>query len=566
MFKLKPGNVFQKINKMDKKQAYTWGAIIVVCFVSLLTLASFMGDADESSFDGFNTRGYDLAQMPFMNDEAEQYLLASKYPDMQGNNSTMLYSAGEKQARQEEDAAAAAEAAEDFSETGEDSSDYASGGSYGGYSGGYSGGGASSGPTPIGQLDNATVSHASGSGVSTSWGAPRGDFSPYESQEKGTEAPFPQLKNQDARRALAQFAQTSRAAAGLRDSKGANTKRALMGGHVQGSEAFTENGVDLSKSGGLALDTNAPVSSADLSNLDDALSDAAQKSKDDKDDLTSTLEDRLLEQLFSGLLNLGLQAVGDLLGHGIDALQGTIAGNNAYNSSLQDAGMSAASQPLKDSPDSKQLLVQQYGEDAVNKWMEKNQNGLVWQCQADLGGAPQISRIPTEPVQPQRSDYLPKSSSGGADVAVPNDNDIVLGQEAQQKYEEDMRKYNEQKQAYEEYQKADDKGKRKIEEKRVKQELKRQEQQSKNFSKYYARQAEIAKTDDYWAALDRKNAAYSSYTGRSNYTVPDTQNEQEWWASYGKNYGDATVYDQSKVAACKRSPAPLVCLNNAKKQ
>ena len=55
--KLKPGNVFQKINKMDRKQAYTWGAIIVVCFVALLTLASFMGDADESSFDGFNTRG-----------------------------------------------------------------------------------------------------------------------------------------------------------------------------------------------------------------------------------------------------------------------------------------------------------------------------------------------------------------------------------------------------------------------------------------------------------------------------------------------------------------------------
>ena len=82
MFKLKPGNVFQKINKMDKKQAYTWGAIVVVCFVALLTLASFMGDADETSFDGFNTRGYDLAQMPFLNDEAEEYLLASKYPDM----------------------------------------------------------------------------------------------------------------------------------------------------------------------------------------------------------------------------------------------------------------------------------------------------------------------------------------------------------------------------------------------------------------------------------------------------------------------------------------------------
>ena len=99
MFKLKPGNVFQKINKMDKKQAYTWGAIVIVCFIALITLASFMGDADDTSFDGLNTRGYDLAQMPFINDEAEEYLLASKYPDMQGNNSTMLYTSAEKEAR-----------------------------------------------------------------------------------------------------------------------------------------------------------------------------------------------------------------------------------------------------------------------------------------------------------------------------------------------------------------------------------------------------------------------------------------------------------------------------------
>ena len=338
--KLKPGNVFQKINKMDRKQAYTWGAIIVVCFVALLTLASFMGDADESSFDGFNTRGYDLAQMPFLNDEAEEYLLASKYPDMQGNNSTMLYSAAEKEARQEEDAAAAEEAAaeEDVSASGMDSADYVPGG-YGGSGGGYSGGGASSGPTQIGQLDNASVSHASGSGVNTSWGAPRGDFSPYKSQEKGTEAPFQQLKNQDARRALSQFAQTSRAAAGLRDSKGANAKRALMGGHVQGSEAFTESGVDLSKSGGLALDTNAPVSSADLSNLDDALSDAAQQGKEEKDELTQDMADRLLEQLWSGMINLGMQTMGNLLGKGIDALGGVMSGHSAgrrYNNQVAE--------------------------------------------------------------------------------------------------------------------------------------------------------------------------------------------------------------------------------------
>ena len=92
MFKLKPGNVFQKLNTMDKKQAYTWGAIVVVCFIALITLASFVGDADDTSFDGFSTRGYDLAQMPFVNDEAEEYLLASKYPDMKNNGSTMLYS------------------------------------------------------------------------------------------------------------------------------------------------------------------------------------------------------------------------------------------------------------------------------------------------------------------------------------------------------------------------------------------------------------------------------------------------------------------------------------------
>ena len=104
MFKLKPGNVFQKMQKMNKKQAYTIGGIVVALFIALLTLASFMGDAEETSFDGMNTRGYDLAQMPFVNDEAEEYLLASKYPDMQGNNSTMLYSSSEKKDRQEEDA------------------------------------------------------------------------------------------------------------------------------------------------------------------------------------------------------------------------------------------------------------------------------------------------------------------------------------------------------------------------------------------------------------------------------------------------------------------------------
>lgn len=333
MFKLKPGNVFQKINKMDKKQAYTWGAIVIVCFIALITLASFMGDADDTSFDGLNTRGYDLAQMPFINDEAEEYLLASKYPDMQGNNSTMLYTSAEKEARQEEDAAKAAEEGGDGAEADASADGGYAGYSGGGYSGGYAGGGAgSAGPTQVGQLGSASMSRSGGSGVNSSWGAPRGDFSPYKSQEKGSELPV-QFKNNDARRALSQFAQTSRAAAGFRDSKGANAKRALMGGNVQGSEAFTDGGVDLSKSGGLALDTNAPVSTADLSNLGKDISDAANKAKDEKDedeaDFAQSMGDRLLEQFLSGIVNAAVDAVGGLLNQGIDAISGAISANKA---------------------------------------------------------------------------------------------------------------------------------------------------------------------------------------------------------------------------------------------
>ena len=84
-------------------------------------------------------------------------------------------------------------------------------GGRGGYSGGRGGAGT---PTQVGQLGSASMGHSGGSGVSATWGAPRGDFSPYKSQDKGSEIPTTQLKNQDAKRALAQFAQTSRAAAG----------------------------------------------------------------------------------------------------------------------------------------------------------------------------------------------------------------------------------------------------------------------------------------------------------------------------------------------------------------
>lgn len=286
MFKIdKAKNIIARLNNMSKKEAYTWGAVALVCLVALLLLGSLFGDASDPSFDGMSSRGYDLAQMPFLDDEAEKYLLSSKYKDMQGAQVDALYSSEEKKARQEEDAANAAQgAADEQSSAGGDA--YAGGASSGRVRG-YRGGGGSRTPTAVGQLGSPKSGGASGggSGLNATWGNPSGDFSPYNrSQDKGNETPLT-LKNKDARRALSQFAQTSRASAGLKDSKGLNSKRALMGGDIKNSEAFTESGVQLSS--GLTtddLDTNAPAGSADLSGLDDALSDANDNAKDDNND------------------------------------------------------------------------------------------------------------------------------------------------------------------------------------------------------------------------------------------------------------------------------------------
>ena len=344
MFKLKPGNVFEKINKMNRKQAYTLGAIVVVCIIALISLASFMGDADDESFDAFNARGYDLAQMPFVSDEAEQYLLASKYPDMQNNGSTALYTAEEKEERQAEDAAQAgeeyaSEESQDYSsESSYSDSSYSgsSGRSYGGYRGSRGGGG---GATQVGRLDSASMGHASGSGVGGSWGAPRGDFSPYKSQNKGKETPVTQLKNKDARKALYQFARGSRAAAGLKEGKLANAKKALMGGTITGGEAFTDNGVDLSQASGLDLDTNAPSSSSDFnpSDLNDAVNDAKDNSNDKDDDDKETLKDRLLEQLYSGLIDIGMQVLSNGANMLMEGAADAAAANSAGNEVAQNA-------------------------------------------------------------------------------------------------------------------------------------------------------------------------------------------------------------------------------------
>ena len=270
---------FKKLNSMDRKQAYTWGGIGLVILVSLLMLAGISSKDDPEDFSDFESRGYDLANMPFSSDEAEQYLLAAKYPDMQGKTGG-LYSEESKQARQEKEAEEAGkETEENFSSGGMTSG----GGYYGG--GGYHGGGGrrSGSPTTVNTMNSASLKGASGSAMSGTFG-PKGDFSNFRSQDKASGSALPTNRGSgSARKALYQTAQGSRAAAGLKDGKSLNAKKALMGGNIQGADAFaaTGNGVDLRRLGGQGLDTDAPMESADLGNLGNELEGQTEEAEDE---------------------------------------------------------------------------------------------------------------------------------------------------------------------------------------------------------------------------------------------------------------------------------------------
>lgn len=307
------GKTWAKLNKMDRKQAYTWGAVAVVALVALITLGSVVGGSSDEDFAAFETRGYDLANMPFSSDEAEQYLLASKYPDMQNTNAAGLYSKEEKEARQAEDAEEAA-AQLDTSVTSE-ASEYVPGRYYGGGSSG------PVTPTQVGTLNSASLKGASGSGVSGTFG-PSGDFSNFRSQEKGRDVFNAQQGrgSGNARQALFQTAVGSRAAAGQKDNRLVNAKKAMMGGNIKGSDAFLSDSgaVDLSKAAGLNLDTNAPISSVDPGLFDDALKDAQQQAEDtaQEEDENRWWKEQLLE--------LGKWAAQQLFSWGMGEAQGAI--------------------------------------------------------------------------------------------------------------------------------------------------------------------------------------------------------------------------------------------------
>ena len=381
MFTFKPKKVFEKLNKMDRKQAYTIGAIAVVSIVALLMLISAMTSGENGSFEGMKARGYDLANMPFATDEAEKYLLANAYPDMRENGSTLLYSAEEKQARQEADEEAAEETEESSFEgdSAAENDSYASRDSgYGSYSGSGRGGRGGGSKTEIGQLGTANMAHSGGSGVNATYG-PSGDFRQFKGREnRGNEAPVA-LKTNNARNALSQFRSGSLAAARIQQNKMANAGKALYGGNVAGSDAFGKDGVDLSKlqNGGFTLDTSAPPTSTDLDNLDKQVADAAKKAEEKKKEEAkrSWWEDMLI--------NLAQQAAQSLVGavmDGVgDSIKGAINGNAASRAARKQYGAQVAGSNYENlsAEDKAYLASVSKGQDEWNKMKPKERAKLM---------------------------------------------------------------------------------------------------------------------------------------------------------------------------------------------
>lgn len=329
------GKVFKKLNHMDKKQAYTYGAIGVVCLVALLTLASVAGGGADDSLDNLNARGYDLAQMPFLNDEAENYLLASKYPDMKNNNISALYSPADKKERQEEDAKEAAESAASAGAAADSSGSYNSS-SYGsGYTGRRRGGQGT--PTQIGSF-SASGSMASASGGNTSatyGGTMRGDFSPFQRDSKGNEAPF---KPQNAKQALTRFNAASRAAA-RGANKAVDSRKALLGSNVEGSFGTDSNGVPLGESKGINYDE---AESADLSGLDDTMAEKAQESRDKKEAEKLAEGQGFWSMLGGKLLDMGLNLAQQWASNQINSLTANAqAGSRAKAETISELGNDA---------------------------------------------------------------------------------------------------------------------------------------------------------------------------------------------------------------------------------
>ena len=93
--------------KRDKNQIYTWAACVMVLIFAVSIAAAVKGNSsDTPSEQAYRRQAFDLGEMPFDNDSAEAYLLASnKYNDIAKNNLIEgLFSKEDKAARQADDA------------------------------------------------------------------------------------------------------------------------------------------------------------------------------------------------------------------------------------------------------------------------------------------------------------------------------------------------------------------------------------------------------------------------------------------------------------------------------
>ena len=440
---------------------------------------------------------------------------------------------------------------------------------YKGYTGRGGRGGAGT-PTQVGQLGSASMGHAGGSGVSSTFGAPRGDFSPYKSQEKGSEIQY-QLKNTDAKKALSQFARTSRAAAGLKDGKGGNAKKALMGGNIKGSDAFTETGVDLSKASGLELDTNAPTSSADLSNLDKAVSDAANKAKDDKnedeDDFRESLADRLMEQLLSGLVDIGLNAMGNLFDQGVDSLMGSWSANKAgSNVAKTDAGTILGSNIENLDDEQKKMLATACGIDPKEL---NGKSGSARDFYRQKTGKEPLSQPPSPKSEKYELSSIPAGGRYGEDYTL----DLQFGSTTEKVQLSKGLTVDMAKPDFESSRMAV------YDTKQYQADLK---QYNKNYHKNLnddiddfasaTKQSYYPNSNSYYADNyhDTRNAAFNSRQRNSNRRRGESSQTEkkssEWYERYGTEYGDTDKYDQTAVSRCKGHAAPRTCLDGAKKK
>lgn len=95
-----------KSRRNDKNQIYTWVAcgLVFVFAISILVAVKNSGPKSESQ-EAYRKQAFDLGNMPFSDDSAEQYLLASnKYNDIAKNDLINgLFSKKQKEERQEDD-------------------------------------------------------------------------------------------------------------------------------------------------------------------------------------------------------------------------------------------------------------------------------------------------------------------------------------------------------------------------------------------------------------------------------------------------------------------------------